>query len=240
MSFLAQRFECKYLVPTQWVPQLRAAFLPYVDPDPFAALQPDRSYFIHSIYLDSPQLNLYHAALQGERNRMKLRLRFYQDLPKTVFAEIKQRKADIIEKQRVPLTAEMAAQLAAGQLPTIAQSPQYTEQDDQVLLNFSRWSSTLMARPVSCVSYRREAWMGRRQDSQIRVTLDKQIHSEPRNQLLFKPARSDNSELFPGYWILELKYTDRFPEWFRELILRFGLYQRGAAKYVTGMRHRAE
>jgi hypothetical protein len=35
--------------------------------------------------------------------------------------------------------------------------------------------------------------------------------------------------------ILELKFTDRFPDWFKELVRVFGLMQCGAAKYVEGV-----
>jgi hypothetical protein len=35
--------------------------------------------------------------------------------------------------------------------------------------------------------------------------------------------------------VLELKFTNRFPEWFKELVRVFGLMQCGAAKYVDGL-----
>ena len=35
--------------------------------------------------------------------------------------------------------------------------------------------------------------------------------------------------------VLELKFTDRFPEWFKQLVRVFGLMQCGAAKYVDGV-----
>jgi hypothetical protein len=35
--------------------------------------------------------------------------------------------------------------------------------------------------------------------------------------------------------VLELKFTNRFPDWFRELVRVFGLRQCGAAKYVDGV-----
>jgi hypothetical protein len=35
--------------------------------------------------------------------------------------------------------------------------------------------------------------------------------------------------------ILELKFTNRFPNWFRELVQVFDLRQCGAAKYVDGI-----
>jgi len=238
MAFLAQRFECKYLVPVGRVPEVRAAFLPHVVPDPYSERSVDRSYWIHSLYLDSPELDLFHSALYGERNRMKLRLRFYQETAKTVFAEIKQRKADVIFKQRAAVTPDIAAQLVRGQLPPVSEASEAFGPDYATLLNFSRWSSSLAVRPASCVSYRREAWTGRETIGQVRVTLDKGVYSERREHLTFLHADRNGTELFPGYWILELKYTDRYPVWFRDLVLRFGLDRRGAAKYVEGMRKR--
>ena len=35
--------------------------------------------------------------------------------------------------------------------------------------------------------------------------------------------------------ILELKFTNRFPDWFKELVRIFGLAQCGAAKYAGGV-----
>ena len=37
--------------------------------------------------------------------------------------------------------------------------------------------------------------------------------------------------------ILELKFTDRFPEWFAEMVRVFNLQPSGAAKYVDGLAH---
>ena len=34
--------------------------------------------------------------------------------------------------------------------------------------------------------------------------------------------------------VLELKFTNRFPDWFADLVRVFGLRQCGAAKYVDG------
>ena len=35
--------------------------------------------------------------------------------------------------------------------------------------------------------------------------------------------------------VLELKFTNRFPDWFRDLVRAFNLMQCGAAKYVDGV-----
>jgi hypothetical protein len=39
--------------------------------------------------------------------------------------------------------------------------------------------------------------------------------------------------------ILELKFTNRFPKWFAELVRTFNLRQSGAAKYVDGLDHQS-
>jgi hypothetical protein len=40
---------------------------------------------------------------------------------------------------------------------------------------------------------------------------------------------------FDGQVILELKFTGRFPGWFRELVEALGLYRTSAAKYAAGI-----
>jgi hypothetical protein len=44
------------------------------------------------------------------------------------------------------------------------------------------------------------------------------------------PVRS-----FEGLVVLELKFTERFPNWFRELVRMANAMQSGAAKYVSGV-----
>ena len=96
-----QRFELKYRLPPRYVPALREFVRCHLEPDPFSAAQPDRSYPVHSIYLDSPDLRLCQATVNGERNRFKLRIRYYSDEPEApVFFEIKSRRNDCILKKR--------------------------------------------------------------------------------------------------------------------------------------------
>ena len=45
----------------------------------------------------------------------------------------------------------------------------------------------------------------------------------------------DPKLVFGDNVVLELKFTNRFPDWFRELVRIFGLTQCGAAKYVDGV-----
>ena len=76
-----QRFELKYLVHEAITPALRDFVSSYLELDDFASGRPDMSYPVHSLYLDSDDLQTYQAAVNGVRNRFKLRLRYYNDDP---------------------------------------------------------------------------------------------------------------------------------------------------------------
>jgi len=67
------------------------------------------------------------------------------------------------------------------------------------------------------------------------TTLDRQtrIEVEPKAHLVTQ--MKDPKFVFGDNVVLELKFTNRFPDWFRELVRIFGLVQCGAAKYVDGV-----
>ena len=92
----------------------------------------------------------------------------------------------------------------------------------------------LKAAPKAHVAYYREAWTSRH-DNTVRVTIDREtrIEVEPRAHLVTQMR--DPHYVFGDNTILELKFTNRFPDWFRELVRIFGLMQCGAAKYVDGV-----
>ena len=96
-----QRFEYKYIIREDVALALRDFVSSYLDLDPFGATQPNLSYPVHSLYLDSQGLRLYHTTLNGDKNRYKLRIRFYEDRPKApVYFEVKRRTNNTIAKQR--------------------------------------------------------------------------------------------------------------------------------------------
>ena len=82
--------------------------------------------------------------------------------------------------------------------------------------------------------YKRQAYIDPVSDS-VRVTFDRNVRTEPRNQPDFHTEMVNPSIPFGDRVILELKFTDRFPEWFNGLVSHFGLMQCGAAKYCEGI-----
>jgi hypothetical protein len=90
------------------------------------------------------------------------------------------------------------------------------------------------ARPKVHVAYLREAYENP-ENNAVRLTFDRRVESAPQagSQLI---ARSERPHLVFGRTvILELKFTARYPKWFRELVETFDLMQAGAAKFAEGI-----
>src|SRR5437764_5105919 len=113
-----QRFELKYLIPEATALQIRDFVRSYLEMDEFSVGRPNYSYPVHSLYLDSDDLKLYWRTINGDKNRFKLRLRYYSlnsDSP--VFFEIKRRMNNCILKQRGGVRQQAIERLLTGHLP---------------------------------------------------------------------------------------------------------------------------
>ncbi|MCX5714610.1 MAG: pyridoxal-phosphate dependent enzyme, partial [Candidatus Omnitrophica bacterium] len=78
---LASRYEKKYFVNERTALQIRDYLTQYLDLDENSIGKPNFSYPIHSLYLDSPDLKCYYDTKEGNKNRFKLRVRYYDGNP---------------------------------------------------------------------------------------------------------------------------------------------------------------
>lgn len=231
----SQRFELKYIVEEPLALGIRDFVRSFLEIDEYGATLPNLSYPVHSLYLDSPDLYLYHATINGEKNRFKLRLRFYENRPTApVYFEIKRRMNNTIAKMRGGVRREAVERLLDGHLPGPEDLVSKEPKQLVALQRFCQLSGQLQARPRTHVAYLREAWISRH-DNSIRVTLDRQIRSEPEPTPRLLCEMANPILVFGDKVVLELKFTGRFPDWFKELVRVFGLMQCGAAKYAEGI-----
>ena len=197
--------------------------------------KPDFSYPVHSLYLDSGNLETFWSTVNGDRNRYKLRVRFYNDSPDSpVFLEIKRRVNNCILKQRGGVRKDAVAMILNGQMPAPQDLLRADGRSLAAVQNFLTLAASIGARPQAHVAYRREAYVDPLNDN-VRVTLDRDVRTEIRTQLSFMTSMQNPSLPFGNRVILELKFTDRFPNWCRDLVEFFDLVQCGAAKYCEGM-----
>src|SRR5687768_12767721 len=208
-----QRFELKYLVSEQTARAMRQFIRAQLVPDEFAAQSGDFSYAVHTLYLDSPDLCLYGSTENGDKNRFKLRVRFYDngaDAP--AFFEVKRRRNECISKLRAKVRREAVEPLLAGEWPQLRHLAKPEGKRLFALQEFCRLMRHLGATPRSHVGYRREAWMSPGNNS-LRLTFDRQVQCEPQFGGRLHAGVNDNFavEPFESQVIFELKFTSRMP-----------------------------
>jgi hypothetical protein len=191
------------------------------------------AYPIYTVYLDDSGLSLYRATVQAQKNRFKLRVRYYDHEPSSpLFFEIKRRVNEVILKQRAIVRREMLEPLLRGECPLRAACFDANDAESyDVLCEFSRLRNSLHATPTIIVYFEREAWISPA-DSSLRVTFD-------------RAARAAHfvETLRPSWWIdarveqviLELKFDDRFPTWMREMVECCDLHRCSMGKYAHCM-----
>jgi hypothetical protein len=230
-----QRFELKYVVPESTALRVRDFVRSYLIIDEYGDGQPDFSYPVHSLYLDSDLLTIYWGTINGNKNRFKLRLRFYEDAPRApVFFEIKRRMNDAILKQRGGVKREAVDWILSGHLP----KPEHlTSKNPKELVAIQRFSSLMKeyhAVPKAHIAYMREAWVSPH-DNSLRVTIDRHVRCCPEPTALLRTEMFNESIVFGNQAIVELKFTGRFPNWLRDLVRVAGLTRGCAAKYADGI-----
>jgi hypothetical protein len=231
----ASRYELKYIIPEDTALQIRDYVRSYLELDENGVGKPNYSYPVHSLYLDSDDLKLYWGTINGDKNRFKLRIRFYNNNPETpVFFEIKRRMNNCIMKKRGSVRRAAVPLLLAGHMPEPSFLVSKEAKHMFAVQEFCRLMQDLQLKPKVHIGYSREAYVPH-DDNSARLTMDREVRSEPEltprlNTKMVKPILVWGKDI-----VLELKFTNRFPDWFRDLVRVFSLRQCGAAKYVDGV-----
>jgi hypothetical protein len=242
------RFERKYIITEEVSLQIRDFIGSRFELDEHCVGKANFSYPVHSLYLDSEDLKLHWSTINGDKERFKLRLRFYNDNPSApVFLELKQRMKERSNKAlvsreskqgtrciktRAAVRRDVVDSLLAGDTPAhlAANDPG----DLAALVQFCERAYELDVHPVVHVAYFREAFVSD-DDNSARLTMDRRVRAEPQLAMRFSTQMQDPAVIWGQDIVLELKSTKEFPNLFNELIRIFGLRQCGAAKYVDSV-----
>jgi hypothetical protein len=230
-----ERFELKYVIDEATALRIRDFVKTYLEPDEAGVGNPNHSYRVNSLYLDSDQLYTFWDWVNANRNRFKLRMRFYDSNPDApVFLEIKRRVSGCILKQRCGIRKHAAPVVLAGQFPDLKDVVSRDAKGFAALERFVSLICQLEAKPQALVTYLREAYIDPKNDG-VRVTLDREVRISPRNRCDFSLHMDQYTQPFQDTVILELKFNNRFPVWFSEMVQLFSLTRSAAAKYCEGI-----
>jgi hypothetical protein len=172
--------------------------------------------------------------MQGQKNRFKLRIRFYDNNPENpAFLEIKRRETDVIKKKRVAVTRAGARQVLDGTPPStdFLFGNKVSHKALDALYEFCQLRDRIAAAGCTYVYYHRQAYVSP-DSNQVRVTFDRQLEGGiyvPGTELAI-PTDSARPKM-EGV-VLELKFTDRFPNWMELLAEDFNLQRTSVPKYV--------
>ena len=229
----ASRFELKFIIDERCAAGIREFVSSHLEPDEHAKEEQGFSYSLSSLYMDSPSLTLFQQTNQGMKNRFKLRIRFYDDHPDSpAFLEIKRRITDVIRKERATVTRDAVRRLLRGEPPNRSwlMYDNGNPKSASAMLGFYGLANDIGALGQIYVSYTREAYVSPESNS-VRVTFDRKLFGTPHQQGTEIGLPTDGAWPNVGGVILELKFTDRFPAWMRDLVQAFDLQRTSCPKY---------
>lgn len=225
------RFELKYLVDRETIDRLRPELEQRLDRDPLA---PDGGYPVWSLYHDNADLRCYWEKIEGIRFRRKVRIRHYGapgglTPDGAVWLEVKQRVNRVTQKRRARLAYADALAACAGRLPGVVEPRDRPLVDEVVSM-----AADLALRPTVVTGYAREPFVGRDEDSGLRVTIDRRVRGRDRDLDLAVEAES-RLILRPDLAILEVKVNDRVPTWVVDAVARHRLEVVRVSKYCQAV-----
>lgn len=226
-----QRFELKYIIDEPTARLVRDFARPHLQRDEHAIPELHYAYPIYSLYLDSPQLGLYRATVEGMMNRYKLRIRYYNEVPSgPLFFEVKRRVNECILKERAVVKRDRLRELLTGRCP---RPDDLVKPNDlkgySALRRFCELCGNIAAEGQLIVFYHREAWVTPSDDS-VRLTFDRDLATAPFDGSL--GHKTWTPAMGRGVVVLELKFDNRFPLWMRDLVMACNLYRTSFPKYV--------
>jgi hypothetical protein len=228
------RFEFKYLVPVEQYEALRAAMMPFLKRDRFAAQQPNGLYTVRSIYFDSTGFEMYHTKIEGIAHRMKVRMRGYNvgDDQSKVFLEIKRKYEGPILKNRSDAPYCVIKQLFNG-AGFDSCAPLINNPDNARRFFYQIFRNNL--KPVVNVIYEREPFLANTVNiyNDFRCTFDLNLRSVAYPKIEELYVEKNLAFAFPGFFILEVKFNQFCPPWIAPILESFQLRKEPASKYVA-------
>jgi len=226
------RFEFKYILNEELRNTIEKQVQHFMKYDGYVHPEYDNSYFVRSLYFDSPRSFNFYEKIDGIKKRKKFRLRTYDKKynNSTLFIEQKGRNVNRVVKSRTLIKKN-----DIGQFYDAMNFEQLinTYGDIKIIKEFVADSVKRKISPVVLVDYLRCPYISD-YDMNFRVTFDSKIKAKA-SKILF-PDDDNFFDCLSGYTILEVKFFRKIPAWFHKLILVYNLERVSVSKFVLGMK----
>lgn len=231
-SFLGKRFEFKYFLN----PSDAKAIEHYLakrtkfEPDTYSQ---HGGYFVNSLYFDTPLMSDYRDKDGSFLVRKKLRARMYEDRwhegLDRVWLEVKHKHNMNIKKTRSGIAGSAWNEFITTNDPhtllNYINHPETDKPDD--LAHFAECHIRQFYRPTTVVRYRRIAYLADF-TSPVRITFDYDVQT-----CRFEDAGNAENLIPVSHQavIMEVKFNDKLPWWFGDLLSRFDIRRTDFSKY---------
>ncbi len=229
------RIELKYLIGADLSAQVRAWAREHLGVDTNCAPDGNDSYYINTLYFDSPELDVFHRT--GRVGSTKHRIRRY-GREQILWLETKSKKQLVVRKNRTAVPeSELLARFVDGVVQEYSADAQGPWCGDWFLDRVVRRN----LRPTIQVSYQRFARISIHNGESLRLTIDNRLTASPAEGckvLAFPGDRADTQTpqvAFGDHEILELKFHNHIPYLFRELLRTFAIPLTGFSKFRTAI-----
>ncbi|OGZ42298.1 MAG: hypothetical protein A3C80_00485 [Candidatus Ryanbacteria bacterium RIFCSPHIGHO2_02_FULL_45_43] len=219
------RYEFKYILPESTEGLICNKLLQNgLQSDPNSVSYHQNAYPVTSLYFDTPTMEDYLDKAGGLLRRKKIRVRIYapflNEHTPEIWLEKKEKYEMVVFKKRVLLDARTYETLLYGsRVPLVTSHPTFLP-----LL-------TQRMKPSVMVRYIRRPYISKGR-SDLRITIDSKIEASKTSDLRVPHA---TTRVHPGFIVMEVKFANPLPYWFRRLLDEFQLSRTTFSKYAEAV-----
>lgn len=220
-NLFVDRYELKYMISHQQYHLLKALLSAVLSVDEHA--QENNSYYIRSLYFDSPENMDFYSKDDGLYGRKKIRLRLYDYSEEVIKLEVKNKYGSTMRKETSFISKEHATCVSSGNYECLL------DYNQAVTTHIYRTLKTTNALPKVVIDYEREAYVCKSQN--IRINFDKNIRACSTQLDLFDPALAMVPLSVGDFLVLEVKYTSYLPDFIRTILSSCPMTRTSYSKY---------
>ncbi len=187
----------------------------------------DGRYCIHSLYFDDYKDTGARANDLGLSERVKYRVRYYNDRSDRMRLERKEKADGRCHKESCPITAEELAMIMEGRAGEV-----FWRTDEPLLRRFCVRCMTGLLAPKAMIDFERRAYVEK--ITNIRITIDQNISAADD----FEHFTDGNYLRYPlqeaGQHVLEVKFDHILPSYIKHIVTEHHLIQSSFSKYSLG------
>ena len=184
----------------------------------------DGAYTVRSLYFDDYYNHAYHDKYTGVPNRVKYRIRVYNQSESTIRLERKIKFDRYIHKQTALMTKGEFYKIIDGEYKFLLE-----KRNTLYKIFYYECISNLM-RPRVMVEYEREPFV--LDAGNVRVTFDSNIRAGMEGFDLFNFAMPMVEVMEPGMLVMEVKFTEFLPNIIRKLLPHGATDYAAVSKYI--------